>query len=346
MSIVGVFAVVAAAAWMVWWQQEHAEIPVAFAVGKGRVEAHEYDIVAQQSGRIDPVLVAVGDLVETGQAVARIDTRDLEADLRRAEVELRQARDGKQQALATVARRESDIEQALAAIPRLESELSAATAKAERSAALFQQQYIARKEFELDQSRKQTAETSLAYELAHKQVAEAALKAAQIQILQNDAAIAAAEQKIHRLNSEIAGSVLAAPIRGRVRRQYVEPGALLAAGDKVMTLLALDEISMTISLPTSQAGRVILGSEARIVFDAAPKHIIPATVAAVGSEPDDPSDKKAAEKKPASVIKIKIDPEALKDYLMKATAELNGVAYVRLDPGAPWPDHLRLKIVR
>jgi HlyD family secretion protein len=328
---------------MVRWQQQQAETPVAFAVSKGRVEAREYDIVAKQSGRIDPVLVAVGELVETGQAVARIDTRDLEADLRRAEVALRQSRDGKHQALAAVARRESDIEQALAAIPRLESELSAATAMAERSEALFQQQYIARKELELDQSRKQTAEAALAYELARKQVAEVALKAAQIQILQRDAAIAAAEQKIHKLNGEIAGSVLTAPIRGRIRRQYVEPGAFLAAGDKVMTLLALDEISMTISLPTSQAGRVILGSEARIVFDGAPKDVIPATVAAVASEADNPGENKPVEKKPVSAIKIRIDPEALKDFLMKATAELNGVAYVRLDPGASWPDHLRLK---
>jgi HlyD family secretion protein len=346
LPIIGVIAVVASAVWMAWRQRERAEIPAAFAAGKGRVKANEYDIVAKRIGRIERVLVAVGDLVETGQAVARIDTNELDEELGRLEVELKQSRDGKQQALATVARRESDIEQALAAIPQRESDVSAAKTKAERSETLLQKQYIAKQEFERDQSRKQTAEASLAYEVARKQVAEAALKAAQIQILQRDAAIMAAQRKIHEINTEIADSVLTAPIRGRIWHRHVESGAVLAAGERVMTLLALDDISMTISLPTFQAGRVTVGSEARIVFDAAPEHVIPATVSSVASEFDNSFEKQIAGEKPASQIKIKIEPELLKDYLMKVKANLNGVAHVRLDPDAPWPDSLRLKIAR
>jgi len=339
LPLIGLIAAGTAAVWLVRWRQERAEIATAFAIGKVRIGTHDYEIVAGQNGRIATVLVAAGDLVRAGQAVALMDTADLEAEVHRAEIELKQARDGKQQARASIARWESEIEQALAAIPQLESEASAAKAKAERSEALFQQQYISRREFERDQTQKQTAETSLAYTLARKEVAEAALKAAQIQIVKRDAAIAAAEQKIRRLNSEIAGGVLTAPVRGRVRRRYVEPDAILTAGDKVMALLPLDETSVTISLPASQAARAIVGSQARVVFDGAPAHVIAAAVAAIAPEPDRPSEKKAA----ASVIKIKIDPEALPDTIIEATAELNGTVYVRLDPGVPWPDHLRLK---
>ena len=338
LPLIGLIAAGTAAVWLVRWRHERAEIATAFAIGKVRIETHDYEIVAGHNGRIATVLVAAGDLVRAGQAVALMDTKDLEAEVRRAETELKQARDGKQRTLVSSARWESDIEQALAAIPRLESDASAAKAKAERSEALFQQQYISRRELERDQTQKQTAEASLAYAQTRKEVAEAALKAAQIQVLKSEAAIAAAEQKIRRLKSEIAGGVLTTPVRGRVRRRYVEPGALLAAGDKVMALLPLDETSMTISLPASQVARVIVGSQARVVFDGVPPHVIAAAVAAVAPEPDRPSEKKAA----ASVIKIKIDPEALPGNLIEATAELNGTVYVRLDPGVPWPDHLRL----
>src|SRR5262245_60767364 len=152
LPLIGLIAAGAAVAWLVRWRQERAEMAAAFATGKARIKAHDYDIVAGQNGRIEKVLVAEGNVVQAGQAVAVMDTKDLEAEVRRAETELKQARDGKQQARVSIARWESDIEQALGAIPQLESEASAAKAKAERSEALFQQQYISLREFERDQT--------------------------------------------------------------------------------------------------------------------------------------------------------------------------------------------------
>jgi len=58
-------------------------------------------------------------------------------------------------------------------------------------------------------------------------------------------------------------------------------GWALAAGGKELTLVNLSEMFMTIYLPTEKAGLVALNSEARIVLDALPGQVIPATVSFV-----------------------------------------------------------------
>ena len=97
---------------------------------------------------------------------------------------------------------------------------------------------------------------------------------------------------------------------------------------------------MTIFLPTSQAGRVAIGSEARIVLDVRPDISIPATVSFVSPQ---------AQFTPKSVetqtereklmfrVRVKIAPELLKAYAKQVKTGLPGVAWVRLDATAPWP---------
>jgi len=58
----------------------------------------------------------------------------------------------------------------------------------------------------------------------------------------------------------------------------VEPGEVIPAGGKVVTLLDITDVYMTFFLPTAQAGKVAIGADARIVLDALPGLPIPAKV--------------------------------------------------------------------
>lgn len=51
-----------------------------------------------------------------------------------------------------------------------------------------------------------------------------------------------------------------------------------------MTLLDLSDVYMTVFLPTASVGQVRLGNEARIVLDAAPDYVVPASVSFVAAE--------------------------------------------------------------
>jgi HlyD family secretion protein len=304
-----------------------------------------------------------------------MDTAELETDLRQAEAGLRQAREDKNQALAAVSQRESDlkqirasisqreseIKQARAAVSQRESELTLAITQFERARVLVAKDFIAKEEFDRENSRRQTAEAALTQEQARRQAAEAllaleqarlqsaeaALRGARIEVAQREAAIDAGAAKIQKIQTVIDDSMLKSAIRGRVLYRLAEPGEVLPAGGKVLTVLALADVYMTIFLPTGLAGRLAVGAEARIILDAVPQYVIPATVSFVAPRsqftPKEVETKTEREKLMFRV-KVRIAPELLKKYLEKVKTGLPGVAYVRLDAKASWPDKLQVKL--
>ncbi|MEJ1589538.1 HlyD family efflux transporter periplasmic adaptor subunit, partial [Escherichia coli] len=78
-------------------------------------------------------------------------------------------------------------------------------------------------------------------------------------------------------------SELKAPRDGRIQYRVAEPGEVLAAGGRVLNMVDLADVYMTFFLPTEQAGLLALGSEARLVLDAAPDLVIPANISFVAS---------------------------------------------------------------
>ncbi len=187
----------------------------------------------------------------------------------------------------------------------------------------------------------------MALERARQQSAEASLRAAQIQVAQRDAAIDAGEATIQKIKTIINDSVLKSPIGGRVLYRLAEPGEVLAAGGKVLTVLDLSDVYMTIFLPTGSAGRLAIGAEARIILDAAPQYVIPPTVSFVAPRsqftPKEVETRSEREKLMFRV-KVRIEPQLLKKYLQRVKTGLPGVAYVKLDAAAAWPDHLQVRL--
>ena len=380
-------------------------LPAGFASGNGRIEATEYDIATKRPGRIATVAVREGDMVEPGQVLAGMDTRDLEADLQEAQAQAAQAREDRRRALAAinqresevqsavagitqrqsdrrraeaaVAQRQSGVEKAQASIVQRDSELALAEKELQRSQSLFASSLIARQKLDEDLTRKETAVAALAQERAGAKVAEgallegqaqlqmadaalaqqqaqrgaaeAALAAARIDVDYREAAIAAAAARIERIRTDITDSTLTTPIRGRVLYRVAEPGEVLPAGGKVVTVLELSDVYMTIFLPTEEAGRTVIGAEGRIVLDAAPHLVIPAAVSFVAPRaqftPKEVETRTEREKLMFRV-KVRIDPELLAQNIEKVKTGLPGVAYVRLDPHAEWPERLRIKLSR
>jgi HlyD family secretion protein len=408
-------------------------LPAGFASGNGRIEATEYDIATKRAGRLVAVLVAEGDMVDAGQVIARMDTKDLEAELRGAEARSRQAREDKRHAVAVIAQRESDVRRtdaaiaqrqsdlgqaeaaiaqresdvnraaaaisqresaihsAIAAVAHRESEMALAKKELERAQELFAKDLIARQQLDEALSRhqiadavlaqeraaRQTADASLveaqaqrqsaagavnaaraqrdaaraalAQERAQKQAAEAALTAARIDVDSREAAIEAAVAAVQRIATDIDDSTLKSPIHGRALYRLAEPGEVLSAGGKVVTVLELTDVYMTIFLPTEQAGRLTVGSEARIVLDAAPDLVIPASVSFVAAQSQftpKTVETRTEREKLMFRVKVKVDQALLIRHRERVKTGLPGVAYVRLDLRATWPEHLHIKLTR
>ncbi|MNJ73735.1 putative efflux pump membrane fusion protein [compost metagenome] len=104
---------------------------------------------------------------------------------------------------------------------------------------------------------------------------------------------------------------------------------------------------MTFFLPTAQAGRVALGSDAHLVLDAAPRYVIPAKVSYVASVAQfTPKTVETASEREKLMFRVKarIDPELLKRHVEQVKTGLPGMAYLKLDAEAQWPDHLQVNV--
>ncbi|MDF2114195.1 HlyD family efflux transporter periplasmic adaptor subunit, partial [Roseiarcaceae bacterium H3SJ34-1] len=149
-----------------------------------------------------------------------------------------------------------------------------------------------------------------------------------------------AEAQLAQIEATIADMTLKAPVSGRIEYRLAQAGEVVAPGGRVLTLLDLSDVHMTIFLPTSQAGRVELGSEARIMLDSAPEYVVPATVSFVAAEAQfTPKYVETVSEREKLMYRIKlhIDPQVLETYRGYVKAGMTGNAYVKIQIGAIWP---------
>ena len=134
---------------------------------------------------------------------------------------------------------------------------------------------------------------------------------------------------------------------GRVQVRVAQPGEVLGGGGRVLNLLDLSDVYMTFFVPETVAGRVALGSEVRIVLDAAQGAVIPASVSFVASQAQftpKTVETESEREKLMFRVKARIAPELLNKRLEQVKTGLPGMAYVKLDADAEWPAHLQVNV--
>lgn len=320
-----------------------------FASGNGRIEATEIDLATRLGGRVEAILVAEGEFVKAGQPLARMQTDTLQALRNEAIAARQQALQAVAAAQAQVALRESDTIAAQAVVVQRETGLDASRRRLARSEALAGQGALPAQQLDDDRAAVDGARAGLAAARAQVRAAQAAITAAQAQVTGAQSAVAAVEATIARIDADISDSRLVAPRDGRVQYRIAQPGEVLGPGGKVLNLVDLSDVYMTFFLPETLAGRVALGSEARIVLDAAPQYVIPAKISFVASVAQfTPKTVETASERQKLMFRVRaqIDRELLLGRLEQVKTGLPGVAWVRIDPQAAWPERLQVRLRR
>lgn len=324
-------------------------LPAGFASGNGRIEAVDIDISAKVAGRIGDILVNEGDFVTAGQELARMDTVQLEAQLRQAEAEQRRARIGVDTAGSLVKQREAEERAAAAVVAQRRATNDAAQRQLARSEPLARANTISQSVLDNDRAAAEGAAAGLAAAEAQLAAAEAAISAAQASVVDAGAAVDAAGAAIEAIEANIDDSTLRAPRDGRVQYRVAQPGEVVAAGGRVLNMVDLGDVYMTFFLPTAQAGRVAIGTEVRLVLDAAPRWVVPATVRFVADVAQfTPKTVETEEERQKLMFRVRaqVPKELLRKYIQYVKTGLPGMAYVRLDPEAEWPEFLSQNLVQ
>lgn len=345
-SLIAVAVIVAAAGYFAWQRANDADLPEGVASGNGRLEAVEIDIAAKAGGRLSDILVNEGDFVRAGQSLALIDTTQLEARKRQAEADLRRAQISIETANSLVTQRQAERGSALAVIEQRQAELDSAASKLARSEQLIQRSTISQQVLDDDRAAERGAHANLGAARAQLAASDAAIGAAKAQVVDAEAAVDAAKAAVESIETDIADSTLKAPRDGRVQYRVAQPGEVLASGGRVINMVDVSDVYMTFFLPTEQAGRVALGAEVRLMLDAAPQYVIPASVSFVADVAQfTPKTVETEEERQKLMFRIRarIPAELLRRYIELVKTGLPGMAYVRIDPNAQWPAFLEMK---
>ncbi len=308
----------AGGAWY-WWQSQQGKLPEGLVSGNGRIESDQVDIAAKSAGRVREVLAQEGDLVAAGQVLARIDTAELQAQ--RAKY------------AADVAYEEASMLEAKATVMQRQAELTLKEANLRRALKLVVSGAVSQENRDEAQS--------------EHDAARAVLEAAGRTVTARERSVVAAQALVDQIDAQIADTILMTPVQGRVLYRLANPGEVVSAGGKVLTIVNLSEIYMEIYLPSEQAMRVTIGSQARIVFDGA-DFAVPAKVSFVS--PDAQFTPKQVETRSERDklmfrIKLRMPPRLIERHLDQVKTGTRGVGYVRLDPNPPnWPDFLQKRV--
>ena len=306
----------AAGGGLYWWRQHQARLPDGIVSGNGRIEAEEIDIATKFAGRVADLLVDEGDLVSAGQVVARMDTRDLEASLKKSQAQVQQA--------------QRSLEEASAMVEQQKTQVTLAKQEIDRTAALVARGYATN---ELLDQRRQSLNGAVAL-----------LNAANARVGQAERALDAATHDVELYKVNIADNTLVSPTIGRIQYRIANVGEVLPAGGKVFTLLDISDVYMDVYLPTADAGRAVVGSDARILLDAYPKFPVPAHVSFIATQAQftpKAVETKSERDKLMFRVKVRVDAGLLRAHAADVRTGLPGVAFARVDRKAEWPQWLR-----
>ena len=258
-------------------QSESREVP-AVIQATGSLTADEISNIAPKgAGKVSDISVNVGQFVQQGAVVAKIDDRDARLELASAEAGVKQAIAAVRQAEARLGL-DSNSKFDAAAIP----EVRAASANYEQISAELRQAEANEKRYrELVETGDVPLVTYEQYRLARdtararansaKEQLDAQINTARQnnqQIRSAEAAVEAARTRVEIAKQSITATVIRAPFSGFISERQVAVGEFVSTATVVATLLRTNPIKIQIQVAESDVPSIILGRGVSIEVEA------------------------------------------------------------------------------
>lgn len=242
------------------------------------VQAYNTTIAAKVPGYLSTVAVTDNTRVRAGDVIATIDDGDyrLAVDSARDKVATQEAtivRIGHQIAAqeAAVAQAKAQLASAQAAETRMQLEF-------DRQNALVARQFASRQALEQAQANRDQA-------VAAVQSAQAALESAIVTVdvlkdQQQEARRTLEELKtaLAKAERDLSFTTIRAPIDGVIGNRAGQPGDYVQVGQRLASLVPLDEVYITANFKETQLAHLHSGQPVRISVDALPDHPVQGTV--------------------------------------------------------------------
>ena len=136
---------------------------------------------------------------------------------------------------------------------------------------------------------------------------EAGVAQAEAALTQAEAARVQAQSAVKAIETQLAKTVVKAPVSGVVLARNVEPGEVVSPGSTVIVIGQLAEVMLTVYIPETQYGRVAMGDKVNITVDSFPGQPFTGTVIHISDKAEfTPRNVQTIEGRSATVYAIKI----------------------------------------
>jgi len=233
----------------------------------------------ERGGELTQVLVEEGDRVSKGQPLARLDTRNLQAQRKQLEARLSGALAQLEQ-LETGPRQE-DIAAARARVRNLEKELELKEIQRSRREFLYQEGAISREQRDEFATQEEVLEARL--DEAKSELEELLNGTRKEEIAAQRATVQELEASIEDIDVTLSKSVLKAPFNGIVSQRYIDEGTVIQTGQAVIRLVENALPEARIGLPTTMTNNLSIGSSQTVTINS---QEFSATVSAILPEVD------------------------------------------------------------
>lgn len=232
-------------------------------VASGHVEATDVHIAAKVGGRLLEAPLKEGDMVKTGDVIARLRTTD-------AELAVNQAKADRAQALADLklrlaGSRKEDVAEMEAQIRGTEADITGAQLDFERMQALLERGSGTTKARDDAKARRGVLEAKIGAQT--QSLARLRSGARPEEIESARARVGSIDARIEQLEQQITDAALLSPVDGVVTSRIAEPGEELQAGSPICVITKLADAWLTVYVTDVDLARIRIGQEATVKTD-------------------------------------------------------------------------------
>jgi membrane fusion protein YbhG len=292
---------------IVWRTSEQPR--VAETLASGTIEATEVEVAARIPERIQAVLVKEGERVNKGDLVVRLETSELELQVKAADTRVAIAQGELQDLLAGA--REQEINEAEAALDQAKADLKKTAADWERVQTLFDQGEVSKSVRDASQAdfanatgRRQRAQENLDLVLAGNRPGRIDVARLQVEAAKSDLEVA----KVRRQYAEIT-----APISGTVLFRSLEPGQVALVGVPILTLGDLENLWVKVYVTDADLGRIAIGQPVQVTTGSSSGKTYPGRIVSIANKAEfTPNNVQTRDERAKLVFAVKIglqDPD-------------------------------------
>ncbi len=301
------------------------------------LEGNLHPISARLNGTVAEVLTDDNRAVHRGEALLRLDPRDLEVKLDEAKSELLSADAAVPQAEAQIGQARAQLALAEAGVAQMDAQLSKATLDFHRAEELIKKNVSARADYDTAKANHEVALANSASAAATREAAVALVRSAQAGQRVALAKQGTAQAIVRNAELQLSYMIIAAPSDGVIGKKSVEVGQRVQPGQALLAVVGADDWVIA-NFKESQLAHMQPGQPVEITVDAVADHKFAGTVESfspgTGAKfsllpPDNATGNftKVVQRMP---VKIRFTPESVRGYESRLSPGLSAVVKVRV----------------